>query len=38
MTITDPPCDHEPLAVEERPDDQEGMGGDAATRREGATM
>jgi hypothetical protein len=38
MTITDPPCDHEPLTVSERPDDQEGMDGDAAIRTEGAVM
>lgn len=30
--------DHEPLAAEERPDDQEGLVGDADARTEGATM
>lgn len=38
MTISDPTRDHEPLAAEERPNDQEGVGGDAATRTEGAAM
>lgn len=38
LTITDPARDHEPLAAEERPNDQEGMGGDAAIRAEGAVM
>lgn len=34
----DTPPDHEPLVAEERPNDQEEVDGDAATRTEGATM
>jgi hypothetical protein len=38
VIFTDPTRDHGPLAAEERPYDQEGMGGDAAVRTEGAVM
>lgn len=38
VTITGPARDHEPLAAEEQSNDQEGMGGDAAIRAEGAVM
>jgi len=38
LTSTDPTRDHEPLAARERPEDQEGMGSDAATRTVEAPM
>lgn len=36
--MTEPTHDHGPLAAGERPNDQEGMGGNAAVRAEGAVM
>jgi hypothetical protein len=38
VIVTDPARDHEPLAAQDRPDDQEGMSDDAVTRTTGAIM